>query len=271
VDAAVLALRAEVLRFHAEHPRPMPWRETADPYAVLVSEVMLQQTQVPRVLPKYAEFLEAFPGPTELSAAPLAAVLEVWSGLGYNRRAVNLKRAAEAIAQHYGGAVPSDPTVLATLPGIGPATAAAVATYAFGAFAPFIETNVRAVLLHHFFADADDVPDSALAPIAEALWDPADPRTFGYALMDYGAWLKSTAPNPSRRSRHHARQSTFEGSDRQARAAFVRALVRAGGLATSGLAEEAGVDEERAERLLEGLERDGLVSRDGAQGWRVAD
>jgi A/G-specific adenine glycosylase len=271
MDPAVRALRADILRFHAEHPRAMPWRETRDPYAVLVSEVMLQQTQVSRVLPKYAEFLEAFPGFDALAPAPLSAVLEVWSGLGYNRRAANLRRAAARIVDEHGGLAPADPAALAALPGIGPATARAVATYAFGAFAPFIETNVRSVLLHHFFEGAGDVPDRVLAPIAEALWDPDDPRTFGYALMDYGSWLKRAVPNPSRRSRHHARQSRFDGSDRQARAAFVRALVRTGAAATPDLATEAMVDDDRAARLLGDLEREGLVVRDAGDRWRVAD
>jgi A/G-specific adenine glycosylase len=268
---ALLVLRADILCFHAEHPRSMAWRETRDPYAVMVSEVMLQQTQVSRVQPKYAEFLDAFPGFGELASAPLAAVLEVWSGLGYNRRAVNLRRAGQRVVDEHGGVAPTDPAVLATLPGIGPATAKAVATYAFGAFAPFIETNVRAVLLHHFFAGAEGVPDRVLAPIVDALWDPADPRMFGYALMDYGAWLKRAVPNPSRRSRHHTRQSRFEGSDRQARASFVRALVREGALMTGGLASYAEVDEGRAECLLGDLQREGLVARDGDGPWRVAD
>jgi A/G-specific adenine glycosylase len=263
--------RAEVLQHSGAHGRDLPWRRTRDPYAILVSEVMLQQTQVSRVMAKYGEFLAAFPGLEELASAPLAAVLDVWSGLGYNRRAVNLRSVAEHVVAEHGGAVPSDPAVLATLPGIGPATANAVATYAFGALAPFIETNVRAVLLHHFFADADGVPDRVLAPIADALWDPADPRTFGYALMDYGAWLKRAIPNPSRRSSHHARQSRFEGSDRQARAAFVRALMRAGTLTTDELASDAGVDGDRAGGLLEDLAREGLISRDGDLSWRVAD
>jgi A/G-specific adenine glycosylase len=264
------AFRAAVCEHHREHRRDMPWRETDDPYAILVSEVMLQQTQVSRVLPKYEAWLATFPDFEALAAAPLSAVLEAWSGLGYNRRAIDIKRAAEIVVDRHGGALPSDPAELAALPGIGPATARAVATYAYGRFAPFMETNVRAAVLHHFFAEADGVSDRELAPVVEATWDREDPREWGYALMDYGAWLKRAVPNPSRRSSHHARQSRFEGSDRQARGAFLRALVREGGVEAEALAEEAGVDPARAERLLGDLEREGFVAREDGV-WRVAD
>jgi A/G-specific adenine glycosylase len=261
--------RAGVLAHYLAHGRTLPWRQTRDPYAVLVSEVMLQQTQVSRVEPRYAEFLATFPDFGALAAAPLAAVLESWSGLGYNRRALNLKRLAEMVVDEHAGRLPDDPVVLATFPGIGKATAAAIVTYAFGTFAPFIETNVRAVFLHHFFADADGVPDGELRPIVEATWDRYDPREWGYALMDYGTHLKRTLPNPSRRSRHHARQSRFEGSDRQARGAFLRALVRAGALEAHQLAEEARVDVARAQRLLEDLESEGFVARESDGHWIV--
>lgn len=268
---SLAVFRDGVLQYYREHGRALVWRETHDPYAVLVSEVMLQQTQVSRVESKYAEFLAAFPGFEALAAAPLAAVLDVWSGLGYNRRALNLKRLAEIVVAEHTGRLPEDPEVLATLPGIGKATAAAIATYAFGAFAPFIETNVRGVFLHHFFADAADVPDRELEQLVEATWDREDPRDWGYALMDYGTYLKRTLPNPSRRSRHHARQSRFEGSDRQARGAFLRALVRIGALGAEDLAEEARVDPSRARRLLEDLEHEGFVVREADGRWSVRD
>ena len=203
----------------------MPWRDTDDAYAVLVSEVMLQQTQVARVVPRFAEWMDAFPTLDALAAAPLGVVLERWQGLGYNRRAVALKRCAQEVVERFDGRLPDDPRALRGLPGIGPATAAAVVNYAYRIPAPFIETNVRAIFLHHFFADADDVPDRELMPIVEASWDREDPRGWGYALMDYGAWLKRQVPNPSRRSRHHTRQSPFEGSRRQKRARLLRSVM----------------------------------------------
>src|SRR5450759_781337 len=241
----IAAFRAAVAEHYLAHRRDMPWRETRDPYAVLVSEVMLQQTQVSRVLPKYEEWLASFPDFETLAAAPLAVVLEAWSGLGYNRRAVAIRRAAEIVVREMGGELPRDPVALATLPGIGPATARAVVTYAYGEFAPFIETNVRAAVLHHFFADTEGVTDRELEPVVEATWDRDDPRSWGHALMDYGSWLKREFPNPSCRSMHHTRQSRFEGSDRQARGAFLRALVRLGAAPLDVLAQEAGVDPAR--------------------------
>jgi A/G-specific adenine glycosylase len=266
----VAAFRAAVAEHYVAHRRDMPWRETDDPYAVFVSEVMLQQTQVSRVLPKYEAWLATFPDFGSLAAAPLAVVLEAWSGLGYNRRAVSVKRTAEIVVRDRGGVLPHDPAVLATLPGIGIATARAVATYAYGEFAPFIETNVRAVVLHHFFADTDGVTDRELTPVVEATWDRADPRAWGYALMDYGSHLKRAVPNPSRRSSHHARQSRFEGSDRQARGAFLRALVREGAADAGSLADEAGIDLDRGARLLRDLEREGFVSCEAGV-YRIVD
>jgi A/G-specific adenine glycosylase len=262
-------LRAAVRAHHASHRRDLPWRATSDPYAVLVSEVMLQQTQVSRVGPKYAEFLDAFPTLDSLAAAPLQAVLERWQGLGYNRRAVSLKRTAERVAGEFGGVLPGEPVALATLPGIGPATAAAIATYAFGAFAPFIETNVRAVFLHHCFAEQDDVPDRELMPLVEASWDREDPREWGYALMDYGSWLKRATANPARRSRHHTRQSPFEGSRRQKRARLLRAVMAAPGDTVEDHALGLGIDTTDVAELLEELEAEGFLARDG-DGYSVA-
>jgi A/G-specific adenine glycosylase len=268
--AELLAFRTDVLAFRREHRRDLPWRDTCDPYAILVSEIMLQQTQVSRVLPRYPEFLAAFPGFEALAAAPLAAVLDEWSGLGYNRRALNLKRIAEIVLSDHEGRLPSDPAELTALSGIGEATASAIATYAFGAFAPFIETNVRSVFLDRFFAGAERVPDGLLRPIVAATWDRDDPREWGYALMDLGTHIKRDRPNPSRRSSHHTKQSRFLGSDRQARGVFLRALVREGACATAELAAEAGVEEDRAARLLDDLEKEGFVSRDQHALWSVA-
>jgi len=266
--SALAAFRDEVWAFFRANRRAMPWRDIDDPYAVLVSEVMLQQTQVPRVTPKYLAWLDAFPTVDALAAAPLAAVLEAWQGLGYNRRAVALKRTAETIVECHGGVVPSDPAVLRTLPGIGPTTAAAVANYAYRVPSPFIETNVRAAVLHHFFPEADDVPDSVIRPIVEATWDADDPRGWGYALMDYGTELKRTVANPSRRSRHHVRQSPFEGSKRQRRARLLRAVLEAPGSAADAYARETSIDEGETVALLEELAAEGfLACEDGV--WRV--
>lgn len=257
--------------------RHFPWRDTRDPYAVLVSEVMLQQTQVARVVAYWERWMQRFPTLEALAAAPLAAVLETWQGLGYNRRAIALKRLATELAEKAAGsgapaALPRDETALRALPGIGPATAAGVRAFAFGEQGAYLETNVRSVFLHELFADADGVPDRAIAPLVAAAAAVAEAsgigaRDWNFALLDYGAHLKKTLPNPSRRSAHHTRQSAFEGSRRQRRARLLRAVMAAPGITTEALLGEQGDD---ALELLEELAREGFVSRVGER-WGVAD
>lgn len=246
----------------------LPWRLTSDPYAVLVSEVMLQQTQVARVVPYYEEWLASFPTPSALAAAPLEAVLRVWQGLGYNRRAVALKRAAEVIESEHAGEVPRDRDALIALPGVGPATAAGVRAFAFGESDLYLETNVRAVFLHEFFADAEGVPDRALVPLLEQTLDRDDPRRWYWALLDYGAHLKRTLPNPSRRSRHHTRQSPFEGSHRQVRARVLRAAIAEPGGTAGELAEATTSEPERVVRALAELVAEGFLDEEDGR-YRV--
>jgi len=186
---------------------------------------MLQQTQVPRVLKKYKEFLTAFPDVRTLSQAKTSEVLKVWQGLGYNRRALALKRAAEAVVTEHDAKFPKSFEELIALPGIGPATAGGILAYAFGIPTVFIETNIRAVFLHHFFANKKNVHDKDLFPLIEATLDRENPRDWYYALMDYGVHLKQTFPNPSRRSRHHAKQTRFKGSNREVRSKILKFLL----------------------------------------------
>ena len=224
--------RLRVLKRGRELYRDLPWRRTRDPYAIWVSEVMLQQTQVARVDGRWQRWLMRFPDVTVLACAEVADVLEEWQGMGYNRRALALRSAARAVMDG-GGTMPSDEAALVALPGIGPATAAGIRAFAFDLPATYLETNVRTVFLHELFPDAEDVPDSALIPLVRETCpqddsDPTDdPRTWYYALLDYGAYLKKSLPNPSRRSRTHVRQSRFEGSHRQRRAEVVRMLLDA--------------------------------------------
>jgi A/G-specific adenine glycosylase len=184
-----------------------------------------------------------------------------WQGLGYNRRAVALHRCAGIIVRQHGGRVPEDQAALVALPGIGGATAGAIRAFAFDAPAVFIETNVRRAFIHEFFPGAEAVGDAELLPLVAAALDRRRPREWYYALMDYGAALARRVPNPNRRSRAYARQSRFEGSDRQLRGAIMRAILRDGELTASGLARAAGGDRERVLRLLGDLEREGLVRR----------
>ncbi|MDE8703324.1 adenine glycosylase [Adlercreutzia equolifaciens] len=211
--------------------RDLPWRGIDDPYAVLVSEIMLQQTQVARVERFWRRFLEDFPTVDALASAAVADVLERWQGLGYNRRALALKRTADHCAAERGGKLPNTYEELVALPGIGPATAAGVMAFAYQKPGLYLETNVRTVFLHELFPYEDKVSDRVLEPLVRAAaYHPvaaADPRRWYYGLLDYGAHLKATVPNPSRRSASHSRQSTFEGSRRQKRAWIVRRVLAA--------------------------------------------
>jgi A/G-specific adenine glycosylase len=224
-ERTLTAFRASVLDHYREHGRDLPWRRTRDPYRILVSEVMLQQTQVTRVLGKYEQFTTAFPDVPTLAAGPVAAVLRIWLGLGYNRRALALHRAAQIMVAEHQGLVPQSIYELRSLPGIGPATAAAVGAFAYDLALPFIETNIRSAFLHFFFQECVAVPDAAILPLVELTLDRENPRDWYYALMDYGVWVKKTYPNPSRRSRHHSTQTTFAGSRRQLRAHILRLLL----------------------------------------------
>ncbi len=245
--------------------RSFPWRETRDPYEILVSEFMLQQTQVERVMAKYGEFLSLFPNFSSLARADLQAMLHAWQGLGYNRRAIALKKTAVAVEEEHGGRLPCDLEALMGLPGIGPSTAGAVLAFAFGIPAAFIETNIRRVFIHFFFPDRDRVDDREILPLVEETLDRHDPRGWYYALMDYGAMLKKTVPNPNRKSAHYARQAAFEGSDRQIRGRILGLLVSRGAMEAHSLMAEVGKDPVRVYRILGDLTREGFLRQAGNQ------
>ncbi len=259
----ITAFRRAVYAHYRANPRPMPWRETSDPYPILVSEVMLQQTQVERVRAKYARFLEVFPTVRHLAESPLEELLRVWQGLGYNRRAIALKRCAEEIVATHGGSFPASIPQLESLPGIGPYTARAVAAFAFGVPEPFIETNIRTVFLHFFFHGHDGVTDRQLMPLVTATLDRCDPRHWYYALMDYGVMLKRLHPNPSRRSHHHVRQSPFKGSNRELRSRLLRAVMECPGILPKELATMLEAERGAVERNLKALAQEGFVEQRG--------
>lgn len=223
-EAATL-FRHIAYRHYRRHGRTLSWRNTRDPYAILVSEIMLQQTQVDRVTGKYGAFLSAFPDFGSLAASPLEAVLAAWQGLGYNRRALNLKRCAEAVMAEHGGTLPSSIAELEKLPGIGHYTARAVAAFAFAVPSAFIETNIRTVFIHHFFPKKEKVQDREILPLVQGTLDHENPREWYYALMDYGSHLKKLHGNPSRRSAHHGTQSPFRGSNRELRSLILKSIL----------------------------------------------
>lgn len=239
--------------------RRLPWRDPDangqfDVYKILVSEIMLQQTQAGRVIPKYQQFIERFPDVHALARAPLAEVLMTWSGLGYNRRAKYLHEAAKQLSAK---AQTWSYEELVACKGIGPNTAAAIRVYACNEPRVFIETNIRTVFIHHFFADKDGVHDNEILPLIGETMDAEHPREWCWALMDYGVYLKTTVGNASRSSKHYAKQSKFKGSKRQIRGEVLRIL--AGGSRTHQELAEL-IQDERLEAVVQDLQQDGLIS-----------
>ncbi|MFP4565405.1 MAG: A/G-specific adenine glycosylase [Spirochaetaceae bacterium] len=249
--------------FYESYGRPMPWRETRDPYRIFVSEIMLQQTQVPRVMQKYPEFIARFADFESLAAAELRDVLLAWQGLGYNRRAKFLHRSAGIVVSRYGGELPRDPDTLVALPGVGPNTAGSLAAFVYNLPVVFIETNIRRVFIHFFFREHADVRDRDILPLVRDTLDTDDPRTWYYALMDYGAMLAKWVPNPNRRSAHYTRQSAFENSDRQIRGRLLRVLGEHDAIAAELLPDVLGFTVERVEPVVAALEAEGFLTRDG--------
>lgn len=237
--------------------RDMPWRQDTRPYYVLVSEIMLQQTQVDRVVPKFEAFINAFPDVFALASASLADVLTLWSGLGYNRRAKFLHEAAKKIVNDFSGKFPDTQTELVTLPGVGVNTAGAILAYSFNQPVVFIETNVRTVYFYHYFEDSADVSDKELREVVEATIDTENPREWYWAIMDYGSHLKRQGAGRNDKSRHYKKQSALKGSVREVRGQIIRELAAQDMEMT--LLREAVKADERFEKALLGLAKDGLV------------
>lgn len=266
-DLAIKRFRAAVWKHYRTHGRyDLAWRKTRDPYRILVSEVMLQQTQVPRVIEKYKEFLKAFPTVLALADASLADVLKIWSGLGYNRRAKYLHDAAKRmLIMSY--RTPMAYEDLRALPGVGEYTARAVRVFAFNISDTMIETNIRAAFIHHFYANVlqkTAIRDSQILPIAVQAAKCQDPREWHWALMDYGAHLKKLHGNPARKSAHYTKQSKFEGSLRQVRGAILRELEQG-----STLLKNLPFEKDHIQSALAGLARDGLIIKRKGK-WKIS-
>lgn len=296
----VLRFQKKILDWFAKNGRhDLPWRPpalklrrdgTCDPHKVFISEVMLQQTQVDRVIAYYRSFLRAFPNVRRLAAATPAEVLPVWKGLGYNRRALYLKRAAEIIMRDYRGRLPRDVAEIEELPGIGYYTARAICVFAFNQPQVLIETNIRRVFIHFFFSSPvipshrrgiptstgsltgvrDDVSDADLLPIIERTLYRKNPRLWYNALMDYGALAFFGIENPNRKSRHYTTQSRFEGSRRYARAKILDFLLEKPATARE-IDRYFATDPhlkaycKSVEEILETLAQEGFV--EGRRGW----
>jgi len=236
----------------------MPWRTDVSPYSIFVSEVMLQQTQVARVMVKYVEFMRAFPDFISLSNASTTQLLSVWQGMGYNRRALYLRSAASLICEKYQGIMPTTPILLDELPGIGPATACSISAFAYNSPVVFIETNIRRVFIHHFFKDRVEIDDEEILPLVEKTVDKKNPREWYWALMDYGAYLGKQGENANTKSKTYVKQKKFEGSVREVRGGVLKELLK----------KPHSIDDlkkiftdERLETAVEQLEKEGFIEK----------
>ena len=247
--------------YYRENKRDFLWRKTRDPYKILVSEIMLQQTQAPRVVVKYKSFLKKFPTTKVLAKAKLSDVLTEWQGLGYNRRAIYLKKCAEQIEKDFGGKFPKDFKTLCSLPGIGPATAGDIMAFAWNMPHVVIETNIRSVFIHFFFKNKEKVSDKEILPLIEKTLDAEHPREWYWALFDYGAYLKQTC-NPSRKSAHHTKQTKFKGSYREKRANILRIILQKS-CTENEVREISNYETEIVSSILLDLERSGFIKKTG--------
>jgi A/G-specific adenine glycosylase len=247
--------------YYRKHGRKLPWRFEKDPYKILVSEIMLQQTQVARVLIKYPQFLKKFPTISSLAQATLQEVLQEWSGLGCNRRALYLHLCAKEITRNNKGTIPRDINSLDKLPGIGEATAGAIRVYAFNEPAVFIETNTRTVFLYFFFQnETNKITDAEILSLIRKTLDRKNPREWYYALTDYGAMLKKAKRYSNIQSKHYVKQSKFIGSDRQIRGIILRELIQQKTCSVKELQFVTKVSQKRLVILLNQLKREGLIN-----------
>ena len=248
--------------YYRAHGRTLPWRRTRDPYRILVSEIMLQQTQVARVAPFYEKFIKQFPDFGALARAKTPDVLRVWQGLGYNRRALALQKLAQEIIKNHRGRLPKSSEELIRLPGIGPYTAGAIRAFAFNEPEIFIETNIRRVFIHFFFPARANVTDFAIRRYIERTLDRKNPREWYWALMDYGSTL-DTGENPNRRSAHYVRQSQFTGSDREIRGKIIRELLGKRKVSVLEFGRALAEPPIRIRSIVQGLAKEGFLKKQG--------
>ncbi|MFH1832129.1 MAG: A/G-specific adenine glycosylase [bacterium] len=301
-DQAVKKFQEIIYDYYYTHRRDFVWREQINPYYVLVSEIMLQQTQTDRVSQKFIDFVTRFPDFSTLAHAPFDEVLRYWKGLGYNRRALYIHKIAQKVTNDFGGVLPNDPEILETFAGIGHNTASSICAFAFNRPTVFIETNIRTVYIYLFGANITQnvkrlasksahpelvegakastlVHDKELMPLVAKTLDLNSPRDWYYALMDYGVMLKKTVGNVSRLSKHYTKQSKFQGSDRQIRGIILQVLLDYPGISEQEIIERTGkeqarvpalrsyepIGEERSRvlKMLEALCNEGFVKKSG--------
>lgn len=248
-------------RLYGRHD--LPWRKNTSSYAVTVSEIMLQQTQVDRVIPFFKNWMKLFPNWKQLSIAKQNDVLRAWKGLGYNSRALRLHALVKEVVKKYNGRLPNDRSKLESLPGIGLYTAGAIRAFVFNEPEVFIETNIRRVFIHHFFADAENISDQEIFPLIKKSLETRnlklETRDWYWALMDYGSVLAKQIPNPNRKSKHYTKQSKFEGSDRQLRGKILELLLENKKLSIGELTKQLKEKKIRIEKIVKSLEKEGFI------------
>ncbi len=249
-----------IWKFYYKNKRSFPWRKTHDPYRIFVSELMLQQTQADRVVPKYLVFIEKYKTVGDLARASQRDVLTLWQGLGYNRRALYLMRAAKIITEKYGGKFPKTIQELTVLPGIGSYTARAILTFAYNIPNVFIETNIRTVYLYFFFKNAElkSISDNDLMQKIEKTVDNHNPREWYFALMDYGTMLKKIERAKNTASKTYGKQKPFKGSRRQLRGAILRTLVNESSVTFKNMSKILEGDDRIQDELIS-LEKEGFI------------
>lgn len=258
-EEKVQSFQKMVYKYYRDHGRRLSWRETKNPYHILVSEIMLQQTPVRRVQEKYQSFLMEFPDFPSLAKTSLRNLLKNWQGLGYNRRAIALKKTAEIIVTKCAGILPSSIDELSKLPGVGKYTASAICTFAFDQPTIFIETNIRAVFIATFFHRRQNVKDNEILPLIERTLDWDNPREWYYALMDYGDMLKRKDTSLIKRSAHYARQPPFQDSDRHIRGMILKELTTNAEMSEKRIAHNLNKPLPRIQKNLRQLRKEGFI------------
>jgi len=254
------AFNAIIQHYYEHNKRFFSWRTNITPYNIVVSEIMLQQTQTDRVAVKFDPFIAQFPTWAALAQAPFYDVLRLWKGLGYNRRALALHKIATLVTNNHNGILPNTPEILETFPGIGKATACSIIAFAYNIPTVFIETNIRTVFIYFFFQQQINISDKDIEPLVEHTLDRCNPREWYYALMDYGVMLKKTVGNLSRLSAHYHKQSPFEGSERQLRGKILQALLDKPDITERQLHTTLGKDI-RIKKIIHDLAQEGFINK----------
>ena len=254
-----------IYSYFKQYGREFPFRKEISPYNIVISEMMLQQTQTNRVAEKFQQFIRAFPDFQALANAPFNDVLKAWQGLGYNRRAVALKAIAEKVTSEFDGILPADVEVLKTFPQIGHNTASSIVAFAFNIPTFFVEVNIRRVYIYFFFPSKSSVRDNLIMPIVRKTLDRSNVRKWYYALMDYGVMLKKTHPELTKKSAHYRKQSKFKGSTREIRGNILKLLIENKRLMESELIKKLKINPELLSEILSVLIKEGFIKQEDNQ------